>query len=377
LHIGPFIMIDDLQRLRKDTVLLVSLGTVFGGAETYYVKLAKILLEQHTLVAVVCDRTLKEELESLGIEVVFVEENYVGLSRYLQAYKLCRRIIRKYGARLCHLNGQPENYLAPFLRLSGIRILSTRHTPFSDLFLAEGSGLPILLKRWMVLLCLRSVAKTVCVSQLLYRQLNAYISGEKLTYIPTWVEEQFLEVRERPAPRLPLRALFVGRVVAHKGIWDLIEAMSLCTNVELTVVGEGDELREARLRAATLPVTFQGFLQDCRPAYHAADLIVFTSIEGFEGLPQVPLEAMAMGIPCLASNISSVKELASQEDSAMGLPLAMYEQGNAADLARNLEKLAADFSELQRLSVAGRVQVLRHFTTDAIRDTYLTTFATD
>ena len=360
--------------LANAPILLVSIGVAYGGAETYYVKLARILQTRHTLVAVVCCPRLFTEFQALGIDVAYAGENLFGAKRYLASMRACFQMVRRYHPRLAHLNGQPESYLAPFLRLLGLEVLTTRHTPFSDLFMMEGSGVPVFLKRWIVLFCLGCARRTICVSQLLYRQLAEHLSPSRLTFIPTWVEDSFLIPYIRPNPSIPLRALFVGRIVRNKGIFDVIEAMRLCPNVHLTVVGEGDQMVEAQQKAAGLPITFAGFSRDCSSAYRSADLLLFASPEGFEGLPQVPLEALAMGLPCLASNISSILEIGDTDrpDSPV---LAFYQQGDARDLAIQLRALASDSARLAKLSAAGRRQVERRFTVAAVAPAYLAQFA--
>jgi len=279
-------------------------------------------------------------------------------------------MIRRYRPGAAHLNGQPESYLALFLRLLRVRVLTTRHTPFTDQFLLEGSWIPVPIKRWMVLFSLQLADHTICVSQLLHRQLSAYLPSDRLSYIPTWVENEFLDAYERPVPSDPLRALFVGRVVENKGIFEVIEAVRRCDNVHLTVVGEGDQMEQAYKASSGLPVTFAGFNLDCKPAYRSSDLLIFPSREGFEGLPQVPLEAMAMRLPCLASDISCIQEI-----NGGGVALALYRQGDVNDLACKLSHLATDKAALLQFGEAGRSQVELRFSVAAVTGPYLREFA--
>jgi glycosyltransferase involved in cell wall biosynthesis len=358
----------------QQTVMMVSLGVAYGGAESYYVKLAKILQEQYRLVGVVCSKRLFEEFQGLGIEVRYAGENLSGARRYLESIQSCLELVRQFRPRLAHLNGQPESYLAPFLRLNGLRVLTTRHTPFTGLFLKEGSGLPVFIKRAIVLFCLRCCSGTICVSKLLQSQLRVYLPKTRLPFIPTWIEDRMLTPYARPLPSRPLRALFVGRVVQNKGIFDVIEAIRRCEGVHLTVVGEGPQMGDAMRLAADLPIEFKGFSQDCSAAYRSSDMLIFASPEGFEGLPQVPLEAMAMEVPCLASNISSILEIA-EVDLGEQPVLALFRQGDAGDLATQLSRLVADPALLSELGRAGRRQVVNRFTVKAVSRPYLLEFA--
>jgi glycosyltransferase involved in cell wall biosynthesis len=355
----------------RPTVMLVSVGFAYGGAESYYVKLARILLAEYRIVAVVCSQRLADELRGLGIEAECAGPTTgpSSLRRYLFAVKACRRMVLRNRPTVAHLNGQPESYLAVFLRLMGLRLLTTRHTPFTDLYLQEGSRLPVALKRWMVLFSLRFSQRTICVSQLLRQQLVQYLPEDQLAFIPTWVADEFLGSYQRPSPSTPLKVLFVGRVVRNKGIFDAIEAVRRCPQAHLTVVGEGDELEAAQELASGLGVTFAGFQRDCKPIYRASDLLIFASPEGFEGLPQVPLEAMAMGLPCLASDISSIREI-DGEDGA----LAIYRQGDIDDLVEKLSGFSGNNTALIELGQAGRREIERRFTESTVSGAYLDQF---
>jgi len=383
-------MVDAATSSERVTVLLVSLGAAYGGAETYYVKLARILQPEYTLVAVVCCERLAEEFRGLGIAVEWagatpdmdssrdssLDSN--GARRYLTALQACWRIYRRYPRRhrprVAHLNGQPESYLAAFLRLLGLRLLITRHTPFTDLFLQEGAAVPVFLKRWLAVVSLRSAHRTICVSRLLLGQLSEWLPAPRLSCIPTWVDDALLVWHERPVPSRPLHALFVGRVTQNKGIFDLIEAVRRSGKVSLTVVGEGDHLHTAQQLAEGLPIVFAGFARDCGPAYRAADLLVFPSHEGFEGLPQVLLEALACGLPCLAADIAAVREIAETDVDAAPL-FALFRASDVDDLARQLSALADNADRLGPLGLAGRRAVEQHFTLAVVAPLYLRAFA--
>jgi len=354
----------------RPILLLVSVSPLFGGAETYYVKLAAMLREIYFLRAVVCNDCLASELDAIGVEVVNVSREANGFRRYASTVRTIWRMRRDGRVQVAHLNGQPEAYLAPLLKLMGYRIVITRHTPFTDQFFREGSRVPAFLKRWIATFCLSVSQGVVCVSQLLKKQLSSVVPLEKLVVIPTWVGDRFLTPRIAPKPSGIFRLLFVGRVVTNKGIFDLVEAIKRLPDVQLDVVGVGDQLDEAKRATAGLSVNFHGFREDCITFYGACDLLVFPAPEGFEGLPQVPLEAMAMGVPCLASNISSIREIAGDDGSV----LMLFEAGDTDDLARQILRLREYPSLREELGKAGARRVAERFTECAVREQYLAFF---
>jgi glycosyltransferase involved in cell wall biosynthesis len=334
------------------------------------VKLSALLQERYCLRAIVCDNRLAQELEAIGVNVVDISHEAIGMARYTATAKAIWNLRDADRHWIAHLNGQPESYLSPFLRTLGRRVVVTRHTPFTDQFLRAGSRIPVFLKRWMGAFCLSVASRVVCVSQLLEKQLSREISPGKLVVIPTWVPDHFLTPRATPAPSPKFRLLFVGRVVTNKGIFDLIEAVKLLHDVRLDVVGVGDQLDDAKQAAVGLNIVFHGFHKDCVPFYQASDLLVFPAHEGFEGLPQVPLEAMAMGLPCLASNISSMREIARDNRNVAML----YEEGNPVDLAGKIALLKESPGLRDELGKAGALHIAEHFTEEIVRKQYFDLF---
>ena len=143
--------------------------------------------------------------------------------------------------------------------------------------------------------------------------------------------------------------LYVGRLDERKGVHTAIEALAhLPAQANLVVIGGWDEQEAGRLRglAARLGVEgrvrFEGqFERERLPAaYAAADAIVFPVIwEEPWGL--VPLEAMGMGRPVVATGRGGSAEYLRDGDNCL-----LFPAGDAAALAAALERLAAG-SELR------------------------------
>jgi glycosyltransferase involved in cell wall biosynthesis len=112
------------------------------------------------------------------------------------------------------------------------------------------------------------------------------------------------------APRSPLQFLYAGRVDIRKGIPPLIEAWSRAglKDAELVLVGTWN-LAEARRASLPAGVSFRGpkSQPDLRSSYQAADVFVFASF--FEGLALALLEAMACGLPVIASEVVAGMDL--------------------------------------------------------------------
>lgn len=115
---------------------------------------------------------------------------------------------------------------------------------------------------------------------------------------------------------------FTGRLIEAKGLFELLEAWSLVLreipDAHLSLVGSGPLEAELRRRAALPPlagrVDLVGEVADVRPYLRAASAFAFPSWA--EGLPNALLEAMAMRLPCVASNIGPIRD--AMRDGAEG-----------------------------------------------------------
>ena len=171
-----------------------------------------------------------------------------------------------------------------------------------------------------------------------------------------------------PAPEI----LTVGRVVPVKGQALLVEALaelaSRGIDARLTIVGDGPQLPELRERAQRLGiadrVAFEGAVgQDAvRGYYERADVFALPSFA--EGLPVVLIEAMAMGLPVVASRITGIPELVEE-----GISGRLVVPGRGDQLVDALAALAsASDDERRAMGRSGRDRVVAEFD---VRDTAL------
>lgn len=148
----------------------------------------------------------------------------------------------------------------------------------------------------------------------------------------------------------------VGHLAAHKGMDRFLEAAAIAARslptARFVVVGEGKEeaaLREQARRLGIEPrVLFAGFRRDLPDLYAALDLFALASLSG-EGSPAVLKEAMAAGVPVVATSLDGVEEII--EDARHGL---LTPPGDVAAMARALERLAQDAPLRARLTEEGR-----------------------
>ncbi len=159
----------------------------------------------------------------------------------------------------------------------------------------------------------------------------------------------------------------VCRLWPQKRVKDLIWATDLLRvirdDVHLLLIGDGPQRaaleRYARLCRVQHCVHFLGLRHDVPRLLPHCDLLWLAS--GYEGLPNVVMEAMAAGLPVVATDIPGTRDLVIPGET--GYLVAV---GDRAELARYASKLLDDPQLGRRLGAAGRERIARDFSVDTM-----------
>ena len=157
---------------------------------------------------------------------------------------------------------------------------------------------------------------------------------------------------------------FIGRLVRDKGIGELVDAFdrvrAVFPDARLLLVGftepERDPLdadTEARIRGGS-GIHAPGYCEDVRPWLAAADVFVFPSYR--EGFPNVVLQAAAMRLPVIASDINGCNEIVEDGSTGWLVPAQDLEALTAAMLTALQNR-----SVLEELGRSGRQRVEERF----------------
>jgi glycosyltransferase involved in cell wall biosynthesis len=205
----------------------------------------------------------------------------------------------------------------------------------------------------------------------LSRELRGFES--KVEVIPFGIDHTRWEVVPPPPPGAPPRAIFIGRLVAYKGLDILLRALEQVPDLRLDIVGSGPEGPRLRTLAQALAITdrvrWYGEYPDADlPRRMAdADFLVLPSVTVEEMFGLVVLEAMAAGRPVITTALpSAVREVNVPGVTGLEVPLR-----DIAALARALETLSREPERRIAMGEAGRKRVTEQFTQTAMAEKHI------
>jgi glycosyltransferase involved in cell wall biosynthesis len=167
---------------------------------------------------------------------------------------------------------------------------------------------------------------------------------------------------------------FVGRLDPQKNPMMLLRAFAAISNPKshLILIGDGALLpqlrREARVAGIEERVHFLGGRNDVRECLAAADVFVLSS--NWEGNPLSVMEAMASGLPVIATAVGGVPELIGQDG-------ILVEPGNISRFAENMKELLQDPERRVVLGNAGSRRALDQFRVEHMVQAYELLYRTE
>jgi glycosyltransferase involved in cell wall biosynthesis len=169
---------------------------------------------------------------------------------------------------------------------------------------------------------------------------------------------------------------FVGRLTSDKGVSYLLRSARLLKDqgveLEVLIVGEGDFSRALHDEAVHLgiaeQVRFLGRREDMPRVYAAMDVLVLPSLK--EAFPMVVLEAMAAGIPVIATRVGDVPYILNEGECGV-----LVEQENALALSDAIRNLIGDQAAMRRVALSGQRRARERFSSEAMATRYRELYA--
>ncbi len=179
-----------------------------------------------------------------------------------------------------------------------------------------------------------------------------------------------------PVPRDAMRVLYVGWMIPEKGVVDLLDAFAYVVTqipeARLRLIGPlfdqqaywGLELTRRQLEDK---VEMVGPITDRNALMHELrSTALFVLPSHAEGLPVALLEAMALGVPCIASDVGSIADVLDQGRAGSLVPVRSPDK-----LAAEIIRLLSDQPARERLGAAALLRASIYYSTEAFVASYL------
>lgn len=195
-----------------------------------------------------------------------------------------------------------------------------------------------------------------------------FVPGQRILAMPNGIDFDACRARRARPPRrrdAPFQLLYVGRLARGKGLAETFEALALArrggVSAELTVAGSGSE--EAPLRKLAMQLGIADAVRFVGPVFAEAKRALFESAEALllpshsEGLPYTLLEAMAAGLPVIATPVGAIPDVVDEGVHGLLVPV-----GDTAAIAAAIAKIAARPALVAAMGIAARRRIARRYT---------------
>jgi glycosyltransferase involved in cell wall biosynthesis len=354
---------------RPRILLLVTLAEV-GGAQTYLTLLVPALVEEFdVVVAAWGPGPLREAVEAAGARYlplrhvrrsVSVRHDTLGL---IELVRLCRRV----RPDILHANSSKAGILGRLAaRIAGVpvRIFTVHGWAF-----AQYHGLASMLYLWLDRAVRPLTTNFICVSE---QTRNAGIAMRTCSSDRTVVIPNAVDVSSASRAALtgdPPRVISVGRLKEPKDFGRLVHALAEAdVPYRAAIVGDGPDRRviedAVRKTGSADRIELLGERGDVAAQLATSDVFVLSSRS--EGMPVSVLEAMAAGLPVIASAVGGVPELVADDETGLLVPA-----DDSTALAVALRRLLTDAGLRRAMGAAGRARAHERFDLPRFRAAHL------
>jgi glycosyltransferase involved in cell wall biosynthesis len=326
-----------------------------GGAETMMVRVIKELTEYENVVVTLFP------LNRFGPELrcdKFICFNLTSLFQLPLAILKLRSVIRKEKPQLVHTHLFWPTIIARMAVPRRIPLITTIHA-----FIASS----VEYKNWHVRVLdkityrfrktsIIAVAKNALTEYFTILKLKPYKAHTLYTFVDTSIFNNTQQVSP-PTSSPVFKVMSVGALRKQKNYGYLIEAFGKIKDqpFELHIYGEGDiqPVLEQQVKETGAKVVFKGMVKNIERLIPEYDL--FTMSSTYEGFSLSVLEAMAMQIPLLLSDMPSFREQC--EDSCL-----FFDLNNTDDFKNKIQILFEDKALRLKLAAKAKQRVMDNFT---------------
>jgi glycosyltransferase involved in cell wall biosynthesis len=347
---------------RPKVLVLITLAEV-GGAQSYVTALLPALAERYDVtVAAYGPGPLREAAAASGVRYVPLQHvrRPVNPWRDVLGFVELVRLLRRERPDLLHANSAKAGLLGRFAaRVAGVRVVVFNAHGWSF----KGGGALARGFLWAHRAARPLTTATICVSR---SELEVGVEAGACDAARSVVIYNGIDVEAFPRVSRnggPPRILSVGRLKAPKDFVTFVEALRLLPRGAFSAAIAGDG-PDRELLVGDALVELVGERDDVPQHLRAADVFVLSTRA--EGLPISIIEAMAAGVPVVATRVGGVPELVVEGETGLLVP-----PGDPRALADALRRLIGDPELRLKLGSAGRQRAEELFDLPTFRQAHL------
>lgn len=336
----------------KVKVLYIITGLTIGGAEILLLNLIKSInrdIFDCSVLYLKNKSELNEEFSKIDVKIYNnAKYSFFNPCKYYEIYK----IIKGNNIDILHTHLVHSNLIGRIIgSLAGAKcIINSEHNTSNW---QKKNFLLINFYKYT----LKYVDIIHCISNSVKYKVNEFIGGEKLKVIYNGIDIEDFQSKEQKElkDRLLLQQSYpiigcVSRLDRRKGIEYLIKAVKILkedyVNIKLLLVGDGPE-RERLSRLViefdlTKQVIFTGKIAEVQKYLQLFDLFILPSLQ--EGLSIAIIEAMASGVPVIASEVDGIPEVITNNSDGILIP-----PENESEIAYAAKRILEDRNLMNKL----------------------------
>jgi glycosyltransferase involved in cell wall biosynthesis len=331
------------------TIIHITETLARGGAETLLVGVVKSLTDyEHIIISLKSQNAFEEDLANIRI-IKFNLKGYSSIPGLV--LKLKRFFKNIQGDVIVHAHMFWANVLSRLAVPEHLPLINSYH---SVSYGPHGANYPlhaVLLDR----LTYNKRVTTLCVSHEVKRNVAAYVGiKSNVTVLYNYISDAFFQ-HSRPATKLssPLKIVSVGNLKKQKNYETIVTAFAILKErsnsqvYSLDVYGTGPLLQslQQQITAAGIDnIFFRGSVPDVAERLPGYDVYLLSS--SYEGFGIAVIEAMAVGLPLLLSDIQVLREIT-------GNNALFFDPHKPEELAKTIEQVVNGRVELSALSIKG------------------------
>ncbi|MFT4802909.1 MAG: glycosyltransferase involved in cell wall biosynthesis [Cyclobacteriaceae bacterium] len=317
-----------------------------GGAETLLVK-ANIQLPdfKHIIVYLKPPNEFQKEVKHLPVICL----NYTGIRSLLRCVRELRGIMAKYQVDIVHSHLYFSMIIARLALTNKVQLISSYHSLLYDPKNRAQYSVKLL---WLDQLTYRKKHHLVFVSKTVRNLVSSKVGVIKnYSIIYNFIDPVYFNTARTESKDSKFRVIMVGNLRQEKNQIQALEALAMLkdTGITIDIYGDGAERKYLERRIDQLglqsQVHLRGLVDDTSTVLSKYDLFLSTSL--FEGFGIALAEALAIGLPCIVSDIPAHREVS-------GSSAVLFNSSSASDLSIKLAEMRTSTTSLQELSKLGK-----------------------